>query len=310
MKVFVILYFFLTFFPFSCKNDDDLPTDPKKPKMPNIVGMNFLVSNNSFDISYANLKASLEANEKIGIVAEVNHQANAASVDLDLNPTKIIFFGNPNLGTPLMQKNQLAGLDLPQKILVYEDDQNDVFLSYNNTLYLSSRHDVLEAPTLSMISGALKNLTTNAGDNEVVSMSEKSTVNDAEGIVTKLSKQSFVDTYAALQGAISGNPNLRIIAEVNHQANAVSIGKELNPTRLIIFGNPNLGTPLMQNAQTTALDLPQKMLVWEDDQNKVHVSYNDPKYLVERHKIAGTETVINTITNALNNLSNAALGGN
>ncbi len=307
MKTFVILYFFLTFFPFSCKNDDDLTTDPKKPKMPNIVGMNFLLSNNNFDESYANLKASLEANEKIGIVAEVNHQANAASVDLDLNPIRLIFFGNPNLGTPLMQKNQLAGLDLPQKILVYQDEQNDVFLSYNNTLYLSSRHDVLEAPTLSMISGALKNLTTNAGGNEVVSMPEKSTVDTNEGVITKISKQSFEATYNTLQGAISGNPNLRIIAEVNHQANAARVGQELNPTRLIIFGNPNLGTPLMQSAQTTALDLPQKMLVWEDDAHVVHVSYNDPSYLVKRHGITENEKIITTITGALNNLSNAAI---
>ncbi|WP_232285896.1 DUF302 domain-containing protein [Aquimarina agarilytica] len=275
--------------------------------MPNIVGMNFSISNNDFDESYLNLKNSLEANEKIKIVAEVNHQANAQSVDLELNPTRIIFFGNPNLGTPLMQKNQLAGLDLPQKILVYQDNQDEVFLSYNNTLYLSSRHDVLEAPTLSMISGALKNLTANAGDNEVVSMPEESTVDNSEGVVTKISKQSFNDTYAKLQGAISGNPNLRIIAEVNHQSNAENVGLELNPTRLIIFGNPNLGTPLMQNAQTTALDLPQKMLVWENADGVVHVSYNDPAYLVKRHGITDNEKIITTITGALNNLSNAAI---
>ncbi|WP_010520284.1 DUF302 domain-containing protein [Aquimarina agarivorans] len=307
MKIIVLIYLALTFFPFSCKNDDDIPTEPETPQMPNIVGMNFLISNNSFNESYANLKNSLEANENIKIVAEVNHQANAASVDLDLNPTRVIFFGNPNLGTPLMQKNQLAGLDLPQKILVYQDDKKDVFMSYNNTLYLSSRHDVLGVPSLTMISGALKNLTTNASGNEVVSMPETSTVDIAEGIVTKTSEQSFDATYAKLQGVISNNPNLRIIAEVNHQANAANVGKKLNPTRLLIFGNPNLGTPLMQNAQTTALDLPQKMLVWEDDNKVVHVSYNNPSYLVKRHGITENETVIETISNALNNLSNAAI---
>lgn len=58
------------------------------------------------------LRNTLEANPNISIVAEVDHQANAASVDLTLNPIRIIFFGNPKLGTPLMQKNQLAGLDL------------------------------------------------------------------------------------------------------------------------------------------------------------------------------------------------------
>jgi len=84
-------------------------------------------------------------------------------------------------------------------------------------------------------------------------------------------------------------------------------GMDLNPTRLIIFGNPNLGTPLMQNSQTTALDLPQKMLVWQDDADVVHVSYNDPAYLVKRHGITDNENILSTITMALDNLSNVAI---
>ncbi|WP_233357660.1 DUF302 domain-containing protein [Haloflavibacter putidus] len=61
-------------------------------------------------------------------MTEIDHSQNATSVDLELPPTQVIFFGNPNLGTPLMQKNQLAGLDLPQKVLFYED-KNQVLCS-------------------------------------------------------------------------------------------------------------------------------------------------------------------------------------
>ncbi|MDT7830062.1 DUF302 domain-containing protein [Pricia sp. S334] len=68
---------------------------------------------------------------------------NAASVALELPPTQIVFFGNPNSGAPVMQKNQLAGLDLPQKVLFYEDE-NEVFALYNSTQYLASRYGVNE----------------------------------------------------------------------------------------------------------------------------------------------------------------------
>ena len=127
-------------------------------------------------------------------------------------------------------------------------------------------------------------------------------------IITKTVNGSCDEAYSRLRSAIDGNPNLRIIAELDHQANAASVDLELRPTRIIIFGNPNLGTPLMQNAQTTALDLPQKMLVWTDAEGVGHVSYNDPAFLVERHGITENEEVLTINTGALDNLSNAAVG--
>ncbi|MGP1992595.1 DUF302 domain-containing protein [Zobellia laminariae] len=85
---------FLTFAFVAC--DEDETTEPETiDTNPNVVGMNYVKSTQSFDDTYAVLKASLDTNENIKIVAEVDHAANAASVGLELNPTKIIFFGNP-----------------------------------------------------------------------------------------------------------------------------------------------------------------------------------------------------------------------
>ena len=129
-----------------------------------------------------------------------------------------------------------------------------------------------------------------------------------EGIITKQSTKSFEDTYTSLIAVINNNPNLKIIAQLDHQANAASVGLELRPTRIVMFGNPNLGTPLMQNAQTTGLDLPQKIMVWQDDQNTVNISYNDPQYLQKRHGIDGADEVLNKVTVALDKITNAASG--
>lgn len=315
MKTKLLLLLFTSLL-FACGDDNTVSTNDdgdedqmESPEInpPNVLGMDYTQSKVSADDTYAALKSSLEANPNISIVAEVDHQANAASVDLTLNPTKIIFFGNPKLGTPLMQKNQLAGLDLPQKILVYQNEGEEIYAGFNNTTYLSSRHDLEGVETLPMIQGALTNLSTGASQDSLV-IAENSAAELEEGIITKTVNGSCDDAYGRLRTAIDTNPNLKIIAELDHQANAASVDLELNPTRIIIFGNPNLGTPLMQNAQTTALDLPQKMLVWTDDDGVGHVSYNDPSFLVKRHGISENEEVLQTVTGALDNLSEAAVG--
>ncbi len=313
MKMKLILLLFATMV-FSCgdnntesTNDDTDDTEETESNPPNVLGMDYTRSKVSVDDTYAALRSTLEANPNISIVAEVDHQANAASVDKELNSTKIIFFGNPNLGTPLMQKNQLAGLDLPQKILIYQNNEEEVYAGFNNTTYLSTRHNLDGVETLPMIQGALTNLSTGPSQDSIVA-AENSTASLEEGIITKTVNGSCDDGYSRLRAAIENNPALKIIAELDHQANAAKVGLELNPTRIIIFGNPNLGTPLMQNAQTTALDLPQKMLVWTDDDGVAHVSYNDPAFLVKRHGITENEEVLKTITGALNKLSSVAVG--
>jgi uncharacterized protein (DUF302 family) len=81
---------------------------------------------------------------------------------------------------------------------------------------------------------------------------------------------------------------------------------QMRPTELIIFGNPKVGTPLMQCAQSAAIDLPQKALIWEDANGEVWLSYNNPAYLVERHKVTGCEPVVEKITTALANFAKVA----
>ncbi len=136
--------------------------------------------------------------------------------------------------------------------------------------------------------------------------SERIIMNES-GIISKISHQDFDTTYQKLKDVIEHNPNLKIIAELNHQGNASSVGLELNPTRIIMFGNPNLGTPLMQNAQTIGLDLPQKVLVYQNAEGVVKVAYNDPLYLKDRHGVTNKEEILNKIAGALDKITNAAI---
>jgi uncharacterized protein (DUF302 family) len=123
------------------------------------------------------------------------------------------------------------------------------------------------------------------------------------GIVHKPSKHSVDETLGKLQAILQAK-GIAVFALVDHSGEAKKVGMEMRPTKLLIFGNPKGGTPLMLAAPSIAIDLPLKILVWEDDQGKVLVSYNGPEYLAERHgvpqnlvqNIAFVETLAANIT--------------
>lgn len=84
---------------------------------------------------------------------------------------------------------------------------------------------------------------------------------------------------------------LKVFARIDHAAGATSIGKILRPTELLIFGNPQGGTPLMQCAQTAGIDLPLKALAWQDERGQVWLGYNDPVFLAKRHGITACPAI-------------------
>ena len=126
------------------------------------------------------------------------------------------------------------------------------------------------------------------------------------GIVKVKSDNSFSETAAKLEAAIEANSALKVIAKIDHSANAKTVGRDLRPTLLFIIGNPRMGTPLMLAEQTSALDLPQKMLVFEDEKGNVYIAYNDPEFIAQRHGIANDHPAVKTAATGLANLAKAA----
>lgn len=132
------------------------------------------------------------------------------------------------------------------------------------------------------------------------------TINAEKGLVTLQSNHSVKDTANKLASIIESK-GMTVFARVDHQKNAAGVNLELRPTQVIMFGNPKAGTPLMQCEQSVAIDLPQKILISEDADNKVWLSYNNPDYLKTRHDIQGCDTAIDNISKALNGISQAAI---
>ena len=129
----------------------------------------------------------------------------------------------------------------------------------------------------------------------------------AEGLITRRSAHSVEETMNRLEQAVRAR-DLVVIARVDHAGAAEKAGLSLRPTQLLIFGHPRSGTPLMARAQTVGIDLPLKVLVWQDDQGQVWLGYNDPAWIARRHGTTEPTQVLQGITSTLEALAASATG--
>ena len=109
-----------------------------------------------------------------------------------------------------------------------------------------------------------------------------STAYAADGLVTVPSSFSAAQTIDRLEAALKAG-GATVFARIDHAAGAARVGQTIRPTEVLIFGNPQGGTPFIQCAQTVGIDLPLKALVWQDASGQVWLGYNDPSFLAKRH---------------------------
>ena len=261
----------------------------------------------SFDNTVADLTETIEANPNLTLIKTVDHAAGATSRGLVMTPTTELFFGNPRLGTPLMQGAQTAGIDLPQKMLIWEDLLGVVRVAYNSVVYLESRHNITGAdPQLATIAGALAGLSGVATGVPSMPVTDGQPVRSGYGLVTVPTDRSAEEAFAAIVAALEAAPPINVVFTLEHDVNAASVGETLRPTKLIVFGNPSLGTLLMQTDRSVALDLPQKILVYTDADGQTHIAFNNPQTVANRHGLPGQQDVLRIIRGALDNF--AAVG--
>lgn len=128
---------------------------------------------------------------------------------------------------------------------------------------------------------------------------------NAEGMVRVKSTHNVTTTIDKLKTALKSK-GMTIFKRVSHSDGASKAGLELRDTELLIFGNPKIGTLLMQCQQSAAIDLPMKALAYKDKNGQVWLAYNDPQYLADRHKANNCSHVVDKMTKALANFSKAA----
>jgi uncharacterized protein (DUF302 family) len=104
----------------------------------------------------------------------------------------------------------------------------------------------------------------------------------SQGLITVASAHSVADSLDRLEARLR-TLGITSFARIDHAAGAAAAGLELRPTQLLVFGNARAGTPLMQADQRAGLDLPLKVLAWQDSAGRVWLTYNDPRWIAERH---------------------------
>ena len=112
----------------------------------------------------------------------------------------------------------------------------------------------------------------------------------AEGLRTLPSKHDPAETQERLEAAILRH-GFKIAARIDHQAMAAAVGIELRPAVVVMFGNPQAGAPTLQTVPTLAIDLPLKVLIWQDEKGATNVAYNDAAWLLARHGLADAAIV-------------------
>lgn len=127
----------------------------------------------------------------------------------------------------------------------------------------------------------------------------------SDGMITKKSAHSVQATLDRLENIVK-KKGFTVFTRVDHAAGATKVGESLRPTQLLLFGNPKVGTGLMTSSQTIGIDLPIKVLAWEDESGTVWLGYNEPRYLVDRHGIKDREPIVEKMTGALKGLTDAA----
>ena len=288
-----ILYFLMaSMFSFSVIAD----TENRHPGQ----GMATVMLKNASDVSsaVAELTAQLEQ-QGFTIPLIVNHSAAASSVDLELALNQVIFARPPKfIEKRLLRKSNTIGLDMPFKLLVYEDSNGDIKLSVNTLGYLIDRHKIgIRDFVLRMTDKLIEQFGTLA--------------DEGHGLISVESSQSIEDTVQALQDAISVNPDIRIPLVLNYKNSSSKKSHKREQKSfpvLIVFGNPNVGTPLMQADPRMGIDLPLKFLVWKDQQGQVNITYNDPHFIANRINLQGQDKRLDAIANVLNKLALAGAG--
>jgi uncharacterized protein (DUF302 family) len=127
-----------------------------------------------------------------------------------------------------------------------------------------------------------------------------------DGLVTVLSSQGPKETMSRAEAAVVSR-GMTIFARVDHAAGAEAVGLSLRFTDLLVFGNARGGTPLMQVVQTMGIDLPLKIMVWQDADGRTWLSYNDPRWLAKRHGLGQeVDGVIGAMAVVLDAIASAA----
>ena len=222
-------------------------------------------------------------------IADIDHSRLAHEAGSTMPPARVFIFSDTMLETQLIQVNPLLALDLPLRVLAFEDKESEsIRVIYNSFDYLVSRYQLNVSETLGLRNSYIKSMNTAVADIEDVDQAIfQNDVMQPDGIITLDSPFDFEETIKRVNAAIDSQGDTVHFGAIDFQANALANGVEIPPSYMILFGGPGPGGDAMANAPTLGLDaFCQKFLIWQDAEGRTHLSFNDLLALADRQQVS------------------------
>lgn len=274
-----------------------------------VAGLNIAYSRSDISTTYSRLRNRINARPETYIVEQIDYSRRAAAHGETLPGTGVILLAAPGVAVPLIQANPLAALSLPQAMVVYQTG-DEVAVAYNDPAWLRERYGLARREqTLAAMDELLTLLAQSATLGSVGIRRPAIDIGRGEGVVVTRSNTDFTTTVARLKAAIRKQKELNLLEVFNHEANAARIGSSVNPARLFLLSDIEPAVELLRAHQSIAVNLPLRMLVYQDDDGDVHIAYNDPAYLAERHGIDNAKEAVENLTDVLEALADTAANG-
>ena len=234
------------------------------------------------------IETNVRGNSNFEVIVDIDHARLGAEARSPMPPSHVLIWSDPALEAAILTHSPTAAVDLPLRVLAYEDqDSGKAAVIYNSYEFVASRHSLPDDDSLrdgydSAISQALKGIPDGA-----ITMFPSDDMPDA-ALVTLTSPHGFATTKKRLLDAIRAQSDTVVFGEVDFSSRSRAHGVELPPLQLVLFGGPGPGGKAMASAPTLGLDaFCQKLLIWQDEGGNVYVTFNDLLALAERQNVSG-----------------------
>ena len=240
------------------------------------------------DKLYQTLVGNVRANPEFEVIMDIDHSRLAAKVGSRMPPSHVLIWSDPELEAAILKHNPLAAVDLPLRVLAFEDQgTGKAAVIANSYDYVERRHSLPEDQAVrarydAAIAYAMKGIPDSA-----IAKFPTDSMPDS-GLVTLKSTHDFGATEKRILDAITAQSDTVTFGSVDFATRSAKYGVVLQPTVLILFGGPGPGGKAMESAPTLGLDaFCQKLLIWQDTSGTVHVTFNDLLSLADRQKVSG-----------------------
>ena len=249
-------------------------------------------SDNLIKLISSNVSDSSFLNKEI----EVDHSRLANERGSNLSPAKVFMFSNKELNKKLIEKSRILALELPLRIQAYTSD-NKTKVIWNSIDYISKRYDLIFSEDIRKEYKKSFSVAVDGIPNENISTFPNEDVEKA-GIITLHSQFDYETSYEKLQKGLEiikkiqitkDNKDVVVFGIIDYQSIINEMGGNINKATLVMFGAPKPGGKAMNGSETLGLDaFPQKVLIWEDEEKKVNISYNNLIDMADRQEVKKT----------------------